>query len=263
MHRRFWSILTWGLLLGLTLFLVGCPKKATMKQEPSETTVQPAQAAEATDKPAPKESLVPAQPEKRGPDAAKAREEELRRKEEEARRKAEELARRRAEEAKRAEEARRKAEEERRRAEEERRKAEAARKIEQSLVAKKEPGIEGEVKETPLLRDIHFDFDKYNIRPADGEILRENAAVLKTIFQRDPNAKVQIEGHCDERGTAEYNLALGERRAQSAKQFLISLGIPADRITTISYGEDKPLDPRHNEEAWAKNRRAHFIILPK
>jgi len=265
MYRRGWGrgIVSVLLCIGIGLVAGGCPKKATMKQEPSETVVQAPTGPEPVAPPTVKEPIKATPLEKKGPDAAKAAEEERRKREEEAKRKAEELARRRAEEAKRAEEARRKAEEERRRAEEERRKAEAARKIEQSLVTKKEPGIEGEVKETPLLRDIHFDFDKYNIRPADGEILRENAAVLKTIFQRDPNAKVQIEGHCDERGTAEYNLALGERRAQSAKQFLISLGLPADRITTISYGEDKPLDPRHNEEAWAKNRRAHFIILPK
>ncbi len=75
--------------------------------------------------------------------------------------------------------------------------------------------------------------------------------------------KIQIEGHCDERGTAEYNLALGERRANSAKKYLVSLGIPADRLSTISYGKEMPLDPGHNEEAWAKNRRAHFIILSK
>ncbi len=142
MDRRLLSSLVIGLILGLALFIVGCPKKATMKQEPSETPLQAPQPAEAVEKPTPKESIIPSQPEKRGPDAARAREEELRRKEEEARRKAEEAARRRAEEAKRAEEARRKAEEERRRAEEERRRAEAARKIEQSLVAKKELGID-------------------------------------------------------------------------------------------------------------------------
>ena len=78
-----------------------------------------------------------------------------------------------------------------------------------------------------------------------------------------PKVKIQIEGHCDERGTAEYNLALGERRSNSAKKYLISLGVPEGRISTISYGKEKPLDPGHNEEAWAKNRRDHFIILSK
>ncbi len=134
-----------------------------------------------------------------------------------------------------------------------------AKEFEKSLVAKKEPGIKGEIFESRLLKDIHFDFDKYNIRPGDAEILNENAALLKKY----PKVKVQIEGHCDERGTTEYNLALGERRANSTKKYLISLGISATRISTISYGKERPLDTGHNEEAWAKNRRAHFIILSK
>jgi peptidoglycan-associated lipoprotein len=134
-----------------------------------------------------------------------------------------------------------------------------AKEFEKSLVAKKEPGIEGEVLESKLLKDIHFDFDKYNIRPGDAEILNENAALLKKY----PKVKVQIEGHCDERGTVEYNLALGERRANTTKKYLVSLGVSADRISTISYGKERPLDPGHNEEAWAKNRRAHTVILSK
>jgi len=141
-----------------------------------------------------------------------------------------------------------------------REKEEAAKKeFEKSLIAKKTPGIEGIVYESSILKDIHFDFDKYNIRPEDAEILKENAAILKKY----PNLKIQIEGHCDERGTNEYNLALGERRANSAKNYLISLGISPDRLSTISYGEERPLDPGHNEEAWAKNRRAHFVIISK
>ena len=131
--------------------------------------------------------------------------------------------------------------------------------FEKSLVSKKEPGIAGEILESKLLKDIHFDFDKYDIRPGDADILRENAALLT----KNATLKIQIEGHCDERGTIEYNLALGERRANSAKKGLISLGIKADRISTISYGKEKPLDPGHNEEAWSKNRRGHFIILSK
>jgi peptidoglycan-associated lipoprotein len=133
------------------------------------------------------------------------------------------------------------------------------KEFEKSLVAKKEPGIEGEVLESKLLKDIHFDFDQYDIRPGDAEILKENVALLSKY----PKMVIQIEGHCDERGTIEYNLALGERRANSTKRYLISLGIPADRLSTISYGEEKPLDPGHNEEAWSKNRRAHFIVLSK
>jgi len=133
------------------------------------------------------------------------------------------------------------------------------KEFEKSLVAKKEPGIGGEVLESKLLKDIHFDFDKYGIRPEDAEILKGNTALL----MKHPTVKIQIEGHCDERGTNEYNLALGERRANSAKKYLTSLGMPADRISTISYGEEKPLDLGHNEEAWAKNRRGHFIVLSK
>jgi peptidoglycan-associated lipoprotein len=133
------------------------------------------------------------------------------------------------------------------------------KEFEKSLVAKKEPGIEGEILESKLLKNIHFDFDKYDIRPGDAEILKGNAALLK----RYTNVKIQIEGHCDERGTIEYNLALGERRANSTKKYLISLGISPGRISTISYGKERPLDPDHNEEAWAKNRRAHTIILSK
>ena len=148
--------------------------------------------------------------------------------------------------------------------EEEARRAEEARKtkekeFEKSLTAKKTPGIEGEVLESKLLKDISFDFDQYTIRPQDLPILKENAAIL----MKHPNVKIQIEGNCDERGTNEYNLALGERRANSTKKYLISLGISPDHISTISYGEEKPSDPGHNEEAWAKNRRAHIVILSK
>lgn len=133
------------------------------------------------------------------------------------------------------------------------------KEFEKSLVAKREPGIAGEVFESRLLKDIHFDFDKYDIRPEDAETLKGNAALLMQY----PKIKIQAEGHCDERGTNEYNLALGERRANAAKKYLISLGVSSDRISTISYGEEKPLDPGHDEEAWAENRRGHFVILSK
>ncbi len=135
----------------------------------------------------------------------------------------------------------------------------AREEFEKSLIAKKEPGIEGEVFESRLLKDIHFDFDKYDIRPGDAEILKGNAALLLKYR----TAKIQIEGHCDERGTVEYNLALGERRANNTRKYLNSLGVSSDRISTISYGKEKPLDPGHHEEAWAKNRRAHWIVLSK
>ena len=143
--------------------------------------------------------------------------------------------------------------------EEEAKQEAAKREFEKSLVAKKTPGIEGEVFETKLLKNIHFDFDKYDIRLEDMEILKQNAAVLN----RFPAVKIQIGGHCDERGTTEYNLALGERRASNAKKYLISLGVDEKRISTISYGKEKWLDPGHNEEAWARNRRDEFMILSK
>ncbi len=128
-----------------------------------------------------------------------------------------------------------------------------------SLQAKKTPGIEGEVFESSLLKDVRFDFDKYDIRPADAAALKENAALLKKY----PKVKIQVEGHCDERGTVEYNLALGERRANSTRNYLVSIGVSPERVSTISYGKERPLDPAHNEAAWTKNRRAHTIITAK
>jgi peptidoglycan-associated lipoprotein len=109
------------------------------------------------------------------------------------------------------------------------------------------------------LKDIHFDFDKYDIRPGDAKTLDSNAGWLKS----NPNHLVLIEGHCDERGTNEYNLALGERRAKSTMNYLVSQGVQASRITIISYGEERPLCTEHNEECWAKNRRAHFLVKPR
>jgi len=131
--------------------------------------------------------------------------------------------------------------------------------LEKTLVTKKEPGIEGEVFESKLLKDIHFDFDKYDVRSVDEAVLKENAVFLKN----NPKMKIQIEGHCDERGTVEYNLALGERRANNTKKYLVFLGIPSDRISTISFGKERPLDKGHHEEAWTKNRRAHIVVLSK
>ncbi len=108
-----------------------------------------------------------------------------------------------------------------------------------------------------VLEDIHFEFDKYELTDEAKKILTENARKL----MENPHLKILIEGHCDERGTQEYNLALGEKRALAARDFLVRFGIAKSRISVISYGEERPLDPRHNEEAWAKNRRAHFVII--
>jgi peptidoglycan-associated lipoprotein len=131
--------------------------------------------------------------------------------------------------------------------------------FEQSLAEKKYPGIEGQVWESTLLQDIHFDFDRYDLTEEARRLLTENA----TVLANHPSLKIQIEGHCDERGNSAYNLALGERRATSAKLYLMKLGVQEDRLSTISYGKERPLDPGHTEEAWAKNRRCHFVILSR
>jgi peptidoglycan-associated lipoprotein len=108
------------------------------------------------------------------------------------------------------------------------------------------------------IRDINFDYDSSTILPEAREILKANAdLLLKNRF-----SVIAVEGHCDERGTAEYNMALGQRRAQETKQYLINLGIKESKISAISYGEERPLDAASSEEAWAKNRRAHFVVTP-
>ena len=104
--------------------------------------------------------------------------------------------------------------------------------------------------------DVHFAFDSFLLDPEAERILAEKAAWL----QDNANVDVQIEGHCDERGTSDYNLALGERRANAVQQYLTLLGIDSGRLSTISYGEEQPLDPGHDEAAWSRNRRAHFVI---
>jgi len=107
------------------------------------------------------------------------------------------------------------------------------------------------------LQRVHFDFDQFTLSAEARDILTANAAYL----QANSGVRVRIEGHCDERGSDEYNLALGERRAQAAKDYLESLGVAADRLETISYGEELPLDAGHDEAAWAKNRRAEFKAI--
>jgi peptidoglycan-associated lipoprotein len=216
------------LIFCLGLMVAGCPKQTVKTQEPTIKTAEEVRAEKE------REAKIEAEreaKEARDREVKEARDREVK----EAREK--ELAKIREEEAKKTQE----------------------KEFEKSLVAKKEPGIQGEILESRMLKDIHFDFDEYNVRSEDTEILKDNAALL----MKYTSVKIQIEGHCDERGTVEYNLALGERRANSTKKYLVSLGISPDRITTISYGEERPLDPGHHEEAWAKNRRAHTIILSK
>lgn len=108
-----------------------------------------------------------------------------------------------------------------------------------------------------ILQSVRFDFDKYDLRPEAIKTLGDNAAKIKQYTQ----FKVRIEGNCDERGTVEYNLALGEKRARAGRDYLVSLGIPAKRLSIISYGKERPLDPGHNENAWSKNRRDDFLFL--
>jgi peptidoglycan-associated lipoprotein len=110
-----------------------------------------------------------------------------------------------------------------------------------------------------VLKPVFFDLDSSDVNAASQQVLQENAEVLR----RNGRWQITIEGHCDERGTAEYNLALGERRALSARTYLLSLGIPAERVRTVSYGKEFPFDQGHDESAWSKNRRAHFVITAK
>jgi peptidoglycan-associated lipoprotein len=109
------------------------------------------------------------------------------------------------------------------------------------------------------LSPLFFELDSADVSADGQKVLQANAAVLKKY----PTMQITIEGHCDERGTAEYNLALGERRALAAKNYMVSLGIPADKIKTVSYGKEFPFDAGHDDAAWSKNRRAHFVITAK
>ena len=151
----------------------------------------------------------------------------------------------------------------RRRAEEEARK----RELERQQAAVREESLKDEQLREERARfksardmfeneDILFEFDSANLSVEAQEILRKKAEWLR----ENPKARVTIEGHCDERGTSEYNLALGDRRAYSAKVFLVDLGIEESRLATISYGEERPIDSNSSEAAWAKNRRDHFVI---
>ena len=106
------------------------------------------------------------------------------------------------------------------------------------------------------LSDIHFAYNEYTIEPQDGSVLRSNASWL----QNNGQTRVQVEGHCDERGSEEYNIALGAKRAQAAKDYLVTLGIPGSRISTISYGKELPACQDHDESCWAQNRRDHFAV---
>ena len=125
-----------------------------------------------------------------------------------------------------------------------------------AVEAARPPAPPKDFADTANLQDIHFDFDKSNIRPDAARTLDANAAWLRS----NGNMLVLVEGHCDERGTNEYNLVLGERRARATVNYLIGQGIAQNRLSMVSYGEERPLCTEHNEACWAKNRRAHFRV---
>ncbi len=106
------------------------------------------------------------------------------------------------------------------------------------------------------LSDIHFDYDEFTIKPQDSQILKANASWLSG----HPGTRVQVEGHCDSRGSEEYNIALGAKRAQAAKEYLTTLGVSGDRVSTISYGKELPLCSEETESCWSRNRRDHFVV---
>lgn len=135
-------------------------------------------------------------------------------------------------------------------------KAEAEAKAKKEAEEKARADAEARAKEAFRIEDIHFEFNRSDITEKDREILNG----LSDWLSRNKTARIQIEGHCDERGTGEYNLALGERRAIGVKQYLMTLGVSAASLSTISYGEEKPLCNDATEECWLKNRRVHFVI---
>jgi len=116
-----------------------------------------------------------------------------------------------------------------------------------------------EINKNSPLKPVFFGLDASDVDGPGQKVLEANADIMKKY----PSWQISIEGHCDERGTAEYNLALGERRAIAARNYLVSLGVSADRVKTVSYGKEFPFDPGHTEDAWAKNRRAHFVVTGK
>jgi len=130
-------------------------------------------------------------------------------------------------------------------------------KTAQEEAARREASAREAASKTTNLEAVYFDFDQWSIREDQEDVLQKNAEWLKANLK----VKVRLEGHCDEKGTAEYNLALGQKRAEAAKAFLESLGITTPRISTISYGKERPLDPGHNEAAWAKNRRVDIVLI--
>jgi peptidoglycan-associated lipoprotein len=131
----------------------------------------------------------------------------------------------------------------------------AQRESPATLARAAEAGVAVTQEQPSRFPDVLFDFDKADLRE-DG---KRTCQAVAEFLRQNPKARLLIEGHCDERGTPEYNLALGERRAVAVRNYIVSLGIPKGVLSTVSFGEERPLDPGHTEEAWAKNRRAHFV----
>ena len=119
-----------------------------------------------------------------------------------------------------------------------------------------QPSLTDEQAFAQQVKDVFFDYDQYSIRPADAQVIQANAQFL----QSHPNVRITIEGHADERGSTEYNLALGDNRANAVKQAMVQAGIATDRIRTISYGKEKPFCTESNEQCWQQNRRGHFVF---
>ncbi len=134
-------------------------------------------------------------------------------------------------------------------------KAERERRLREARL-KEQQAREAQLREIFVNQDIHFEYDRYDLTPEAKQILNQKAAYLKA----HPEIKVIIEGHCDERGSNAYNMALGEKRAKAAAAYLEAMGIDPNRLETVSYGEERPLVLGHTEEAYAANRRAHFVI---
>jgi peptidoglycan-associated lipoprotein len=130
-------------------------------------------------------------------------------------------------------------------------------RMSQALTDSELEALKAEAQAEGALNPVYFEFNNYTLKPTAETTLDKTAAWLS----KKPTVTIRIEGNCDERGTSEYNLALGERRANIAKEYLVKSGVRADQLETISWGKEKPLDPSHNEAAWAKNRRDDFMVL--
>ncbi|MDD5712868.1 MAG: peptidoglycan-associated lipoprotein Pal [Smithellaceae bacterium] len=256
------------LALVMIIFVGGCTKKQVVAQKPEQPPVMEEQAAaleqsgaviETADQAAlaraENERLATEQAEKERLAKERARQAELDRA---AAQEKERLAEQQAEKERLAKEQARQAELDQITAEEKAERERLRKEREQREQVAQQAAVSKStlVKDEAALADIHFDFDEYSIRADARDALQRDAEWL----MKHPFVRLTIEGHCDEWGTNEYNMALGERRAAEVMRYLAGLGVDEQKMRTISYGEERPLDPGHNEEAWAKNRRARFVV---